>query len=73
MMIMAVQYWFFQAYNMISKPFFQYDIWHERNMLKAIIVTIITCMFISVGAYLFKCVARRNRGLQKLGKLIGIR
>lgn len=49
MFIMCFHYWIFTGLDMVSNKLFHFSVWHYRNTLKAIAVTIITialCLFI---------------------------
>lgn len=73
MMIMVLQYWFFKGYNLCFKYFFSYDIWFDRNMIKALIVTVVTCAFICFGVQFYRNLAKKNPVLRIVGNLTGIR
>ena len=64
MIIMCSQYYFFRIYNIIARQ----DIWHQRNTLKALILSVITIVFIEFFVFLIK---KLNNTY--INRLIGIR
>lgn len=48
LIIMATQYWFFKLYDAVSHRLFGISIWHYRNSLKALAISVITIMFICI-------------------------
>ncbi len=72
LIIMCTQYWFFRMFSIISYKFFQFDVWHWQNTLKAFLATVITISIICIGTELFKYLARKSSIIDKIGHLIGI-
>lgn len=68
LIIMCIQYYIFRFTNVISLRIFQYDIWHSRNTIKALLFSIITIYIILLFSKTIK-LSKNNTII----KLTGIR
>lgn len=73
LIIMASQYWFFRAYDLVSQKLWNLSVWHGRSTIKAIIVTFITIFFIMIIVSTFKKIFKDNDKILNAAKYIGIR
>ncbi len=73
LVIMAAQYWFFQAFDFIGWKVWGISLWHARNTCKAVILSIITICLILAGAALLRGISRRNQKVQRVISIFGIR
>lgn len=72
MIIMASQYWFFKFSDILSYKFFDFSIWHYRNTLKAVFMTLITITIIMFVVSLLKKISKENQVIAKICSLVGI-
>jgi fucose 4-O-acetylase-like acetyltransferase len=72
LIIMATQYWFFTLYDVISKRLLNGSIWHYRNTLKALVISVITITLICSIVELLKKISVRNFRLRKICTWFGI-
>ncbi len=72
LIIMATQYWFFTLYDIISKRLLDGSIWHYRNTLKALVISIITITLICSIVEFLKKTSVRKHGLEKICTCFGI-
>lgn len=72
MIIMASQYWFFMLYDVISMKLFNMSVWHYRNTLKALVISIITISLICLIIEMVKKIGDRNIGVKKICTWFGV-
>ncbi len=73
MIIMATQYYFFFVWSKISQKFFGYDVWMERNTIKAFLVAIGTIALILGIVWLYKKIFAKSKLMLKLGEAFGVK
>ena len=71
MIIMIMQYWFFEVFELIGSKTFGISIWNYRGTLKALVVSIITISPILLCSELVKNVSNKNEKIKYISKLFG--
>ena len=71
MIIMIMQYWFFEVFELIGSKTFGISIWNYRGTLKALVVSIITISLILLCSELVKNVSNKNEKIKYISKLFG--
>ncbi|MBQ6831313.1 MAG: acyltransferase family protein [Oscillospiraceae bacterium] len=72
LIIMATQYWFFTLYDAISERLFDFSLWAYRNTFKALIVCIVTILFICAIIEFLRKISVGNGRLRKICAWFGI-
>lgn len=73
LIIMAMQYLVLRPLDYLSVQLFRYHLWVKHNTFKAILLTVFVIAFICGVNELFKYIAKKNKTLQKIGTIFGIR
>lgn len=73
LIIMATQYFVLRPFDYIAKKLFHYRLWDKHNSVKAILLTIVIIAVICAVNELFKYFAKKNKTMQKINTIFGIR
>lgn len=73
LIIMAMQYLVLRPLDYLSVQLFRYHLWVKHNTFKAILLTVFVIAFICGVNELFKYIAKKNKTVQKIGTIFGIR
>ncbi len=72
LIIMATQYWVFKLYDAASEQLFNMSVWHYRNTVKALVISVITILLICSIVELLKKISTRYLGLKKICSWFGV-
>ena len=70
--IMCFQYWIFYIIDYVSGCFLGISLWHYRNTLKAVVITVITISMCMVITYLFRRLSQKIPKIRPLISGVGI-
>ena len=71
--IMAMQYYLFYAYDMVSSRWLHLSIWHGRNTGKALIVAVLSIVIVCFFSEWVKRIGKRVCFVSKMARMFGIR
>ncbi len=73
LIIMAMQYFLFYSYDMVSSRWLHLSIWHGRNTGKALVVTVLSIVIICLLSEWIKRIGKKVRFVNKAARMFGIR